>query len=122
VNIVQAVIHLFPDADPMQDFIVQDDSDGNGPYIAAWNLGDPQPTEAELQTAWEAYQQAEANKPPELTPLESMEAELTNTQLALTDTYEQLLASQDETTNVQIALVDVYEQLLAITDGGEANG
>ncbi|MNO46971.1 XkdW protein [compost metagenome] len=26
----------------------------SGPYIAVWNLDTPQPTEAELQAAWEA--------------------------------------------------------------------
>ncbi|CQR58406.1 XkdW family protein [Paenibacillus riograndensis] len=46
-----------------------------GPYIAVWNLDKPQPTEAELQAAWEAYQEAEANKPPELTGLEQLQKE-----------------------------------------------
>ncbi|MNI95550.1 XkdW protein [compost metagenome] len=35
----------------------------------------PQPTEAELQAAWEAYQEAEANKPPKLTELEQLQKE-----------------------------------------------
>jgi hypothetical protein len=46
-----------------------------GPHIAVWNLAAPQPTEAELQTAWEAYQEAEANKPPELTDVEKLQRE-----------------------------------------------
>lgn len=46
-----------------------------------------------------------------------LETELTNTQLALADTYEQLLSTQDENTNTQLALVDVYEQLLALQGG-----
>lgn len=40
-----------------------------------WNLLDPQPTEAELQAAWEAYQEAEANKPVELTEIEQLQQE-----------------------------------------------
>ncbi|MEC0264458.1 XkdW family protein [Paenibacillus anseongense] len=56
MNIPQAITHLFPQAVPFTDFIVQDDSDGNGPYIAQWNLEEPQPTEEELQAAWEAMQ------------------------------------------------------------------
>lgn len=46
-----------------------------GPYIAVWKLDAPQPTEAELQAAWEAYQEAEANKPPVLTEIEQLQQE-----------------------------------------------
>ncbi|MEK3900751.1 XkdW family protein [Paenibacillus sp. FSL R7-0179] len=46
-----------------------------GPYIAVWKLDAPQPTEAELQAAWEAYQEAEANKPPVLTEMEQLQQE-----------------------------------------------
>ncbi|KWX76036.1 XkdW family protein [Paenibacillus jilunlii] len=46
-----------------------------GPYIAVWNLDKPKPTEAELQAAWKAYQEAEANKPPELTEVEQLQKE-----------------------------------------------
>lgn len=46
-----------------------------GPFIAVWNLPEPQPTEAELQAAWEAYQEAEANKPVELTEIEQLQQE-----------------------------------------------
>jgi len=43
------------------DFILQNDSDGNGAYIAQWNSASPQPTEAEIETAhaeWQAEQDA----------------------------------------------------------------
>lgn len=56
MNISQAIMHLYPQALPMTDFIVQDDSDGNGPYIAQWNMEDPQPTLEDLQSAWNAMQ------------------------------------------------------------------
>ncbi|OAS17153.1 XkdW family protein [Paenibacillus oryzisoli] len=56
MNIAQAIMHLYPQSIPMTDFIVQDDSDGNGPYIAQWNLEDPQPTLDDLQSAWNAMQ------------------------------------------------------------------
>ncbi|WP_082726764.1 XkdW family protein [Paenibacillus riograndensis] len=126
MNIAQAILYLYPNADPMRDFMVQDNgpepalhpgaeeksrvryeikppeegekpvegvhyrygidynllTEGEdydiverGPYIAVWNLDKPQPTEAELQAAWEAYQEAEANKPPELTELEQLQKE-----------------------------------------------
>lgn len=53
-----ALRYLFPDANPLRDWIVQ--NDGDGPYIAVWNLPDAQPTEAELQAASDAYDAAKA--------------------------------------------------------------
>lgn len=40
-----------------------------GPYIAVWNLPDPQPTEAELQAAWDEIK----DLPPEPRPLTAEE-------------------------------------------------
>lgn len=135
MNISQAIMYLYPTADPMRDFIVQDNGaepvlregiDGlttyeirpleggetkyiegvhyhhavdfnqlvegehydiieRGPYIAAWNLDAPQPTEAELEAAWEAYLEAEANKPPELSEVEQLRTENTALQNRLQD-------------------------------------
>lgn len=50
------------------------------------------------------------------TELERIQTELTNTQVALTETYEQLLVAQEETINTQNALSDVYEQLLTMQE------
>ncbi|MEK3880179.1 XkdW family protein [Paenibacillus sp. FSL M7-0420] len=126
MNIALAIMYLYPDANSLHDFIVQDNgpepilrpgaetkarvryeiklpeiseqpvegvhyrhgidynllTEGEdydlverGPYIAVWKLKVPQPTEAELQAAWEAYQEAEANKPPVLTELEQLQQE-----------------------------------------------
>ncbi|GGG06710.1 hypothetical protein GCM10010912_59210 [Paenibacillus albidus] len=75
MNIASAILHLFPGKSPLKDFEIRDDSDGKGPYIAEWNLEEPQPTEEELQAAWEAYLEAEANKPPELTEMEKLQKE-----------------------------------------------
>lgn len=127
--------HLYPDASPIFDYMVQDDGtnyiirDGvdarkkiiirslsefepeevegvhyyylidynnfilgkdydiieRGPYIAAWNLDVPQPTEVELEAAWEAYLEAEANKLPELSEVEQLRAENTALQDRLQD-------------------------------------
>ena len=52
MNIAQAIIHLYPDSKPLIDFIVQDDSDGNGAYIASWNLSDEQPSPSQLEQAY----------------------------------------------------------------------
>lgn len=46
---------------PEVDFILQDNSDGNGAYIAQWNSASPQPAEAEIEAAhaeWQAEQDA----------------------------------------------------------------
>lgn len=104
MNIAQAIMHLFPQANLLQDFLVQDDSDGKGPYIAQWNLDAAQPTEEELQAAWEAYQAAEASKPPVLTAeqqisaLQAENAKLKNdnvaTMEAVAEVYEMLLKLQ----------------------------
>ena len=45
------------------DFVLQNDSDGNGTYIAKWNSDQPQPTEAEIETAhaeWQADHDSKA--------------------------------------------------------------
>jgi len=126
MNIALAIMHLYPNADSIRDFVVQNDGaeplhrDGadekgkvryeikqpgedeqpiegvhyrygidynlltegvdydlvdKGPYIAYWGLDVPQPTESELQAAWEAYLEAEANKPPDLTEVEQLQKE-----------------------------------------------
>lgn len=48
--------HLFPDANPLADYTLRDDSDGRGPYIdpKTWRLMDDMPTREELAEAWAA--------------------------------------------------------------------
>ncbi|WP_339189827.1 XkdW family protein [Paenibacillus sp. FSL P2-0121] len=159
MNIALAIMYLFPAADPMRDFAVQDNGpepklhpgaeekgqvlyeikqpdegeepvegihyrygiDYNlltegvdydiverGQYIAVWNLDAPQPTEAELQAAWTAYQEAEANKPPELTETEQLRADNAALLLELVQTQ----ARQDQAEQDQAAL------LLSLVEGG----
>lgn len=54
-----------------------------------------------------------------------LESQITDTQLALTEQYEENLALQEEVTNTQLALTEVYETMLAAeageeeTEGGE---
>ena len=46
-----------------EDFTLQDASDGKGAYIAQWNSDQPQPTEAEIETAhaeWQAEYDSKA--------------------------------------------------------------
>ena len=42
--------------DKYTDFVLQDDSDGNGVYIKEWNSDKPQPSEAEITTAHNEWQ------------------------------------------------------------------
>ena len=47
--------------DFMNDVMLQDDSDGKGAYIKAWNLNIPQPTDAQLSAQESAANTEEAN-------------------------------------------------------------
>ncbi|MFD1777000.1 XkdW family protein [Paenibacillus rhizophilus] len=160
MNIAQAILHLYPDADPLGDFEVwnvgpapvlhpgaedkgrvryeiKKPEDGEepvegihyryvvdfnrltegedydivdrGPYIAIWNLEAPQPTEEELQAAWEAYLEAEANKPPE-PPTEVEQLRADNAALLLE--LAQVQARQDQ------ADADAAALLLTLAEGG----
>ena len=56
------LVSLYPNAVPLDDFVLQDDSDGNGPYIKAWNaekLG-PAPTAETIASALAAPEPAAA--------------------------------------------------------------
>jgi hypothetical protein len=48
--IYHAIKHLFPGIEDHQ-FLLQDDSDGRGPYIAKWDHPSPQPTPQQIQAA-----------------------------------------------------------------------
>ena len=48
--------------------------------------------------------------------ISDLENQMTDTQLALCDTYEQNIALGDELTNTQLALCDTYEQNLALSE------
>ena len=49
------------DIDFTKDVMLQDDSDGKGPYIKEWNLDIAQPTEAQLSAQESAANTEEAN-------------------------------------------------------------
>ena len=49
------------DVDFMKDVMLQDDSDGKGPYIKEWNLDIAQPTDAQLSAQESAADTEEAN-------------------------------------------------------------
>jgi hypothetical protein len=55
MNIALAIQHIYPHADSLIDFKVQDDGDGKGQYIAEWNMAEPKPDGNQLKTAWIDY-------------------------------------------------------------------
>lgn len=79
--------YLYPNLTNGEDYFVL--NKGEGPYIASWNADMSQPTEAELQTAWE---QLQANPPVEpLSPIDELRLE------------NKLLKQQLEQTNADMA-------------------
>lgn len=115
LDIVKTVKYLYPQID-FNDFEVWDDGNGEGAYIKVWNLNSPLPTQQELEDAWEVVKDIDTSEPHVTDEVESLKVELINTQLALIETYEQLLSAQEESTYTQQALVDVYELLLGLMD------
>ncbi len=54
MNAALAILHLYPDASPLDDFRVV--SEDGIQRIEYWGIDAPIPTDEELQVAWEAYQ------------------------------------------------------------------
>ena len=50
-----AISYMYPDADPVTDYIVMDLADGNGAFIKEWNLEAAKPTDEELTQAYSAF-------------------------------------------------------------------
>lgn len=55
-----------------------------GQYIAVWNLSDPVPTQEELEAAWAAYEEAEADKVNQKTEVEVLQEEIARLQTIIT--------------------------------------
>ena len=47
MNLYNRILKLTPDVDP-KDFQLQDNSDGNGPFVASWTSSKKQPTADEI--------------------------------------------------------------------------
>jgi hypothetical protein len=71
-----------------------------GPYIAEWNLPVPQPTEAELQAAWEELQAL----PPEPEPL-TLEQQVEKLH-AIGEAQKELLLAQENTLKAQAEAIN----------------
>lgn len=109
MNIATAIMHIYPHAIPMKDFIVRDDSDDKGAYIAEWKLEEAQPTEEELKGAWE-YIQLHPSVP-ELSLEEKItQLEDENAGLALELAQSQIRFDQSEQAQADL--------ILALVEGG----
>ncbi|MDQ0927140.1 hypothetical protein QFZ25_001200 [Bacillus atrophaeus] len=76
--IYDAIKWKYKDADPTKDFIIQNDGDGS--YIAEWNIRAPIPTKEDLQAWWEELQQNPPYEPPD--QLELLAQQLSQEKLA----------------------------------------
>jgi hypothetical protein len=57
MELAHALKYLFPDINFLTGQVeIWDHADGSGPYIAVWNRPEPQPSWAELEAAWLAWQ------------------------------------------------------------------
>jgi hypothetical protein len=100
LNIVQVLQDKFPNAINGIDYMVRDDSDGNGAYLDVWNLTDPKPTDEELQAAWDDLQ---ANPP---VPPKS-EVQILGEQLVERDIQIMELESLNDTLGQQVVDHDI---------------
>ena len=61
MSMSDALYHLFPDAKD-GDWLLQNDLDGKGVYIAQWNRPEPQPNQGQIQSVSQAQREvANAN-------------------------------------------------------------
>lgn len=79
--------YLYPNLENGRDYILMDK--GEGPAIVSWNADAPQPTESELQSAWEQLQENPPVEP--LSPIDELRLE------------NKLLKQQLEQTNTDMA-------------------
>ncbi|KZE67000.1 hypothetical protein AWM68_19865 [Fictibacillus phosphorivorans] len=103
MDIAKTILHLYPDAVPLKDFTIMELLDGNGPFISEWNIAVPEPTNEELQAAWE-----EIKDIPPVIPKTEIEI--------LTEKNEQLekelaITKEDNIANM-LAITEIYEMVL----------
>lgn len=106
---------IYPQADFMREIVLQDDSDGKGAYIAQWHLAIPQPTEADIQVAYEAAiqteQQAETEKQTRMAAFQKTKDEAEQEWAALSKApsltpLEQSLLKQIEALRLRVAILE----------------
>ncbi|AGE63129.1 hypothetical protein AW03_012830 [Bacillus subtilis HJ5] len=98
--IAEAIMFKYPSADPTRDFIVQ--NDGEGSYIAEWNLRAPIPTQKELESWWEELQKNPPYKPPD--QVELLAQELSQEKLARKQLEELNKTLGNELSDIKLSL------------------
>lgn len=68
-SLALAILHLYPELKPDIDFVVVSEEDIQ--WIAKWNNEHPEPSDADLEAAWEDYLANPPEKP--LSELELMQ-------------------------------------------------
>jgi hypothetical protein len=53
MDLQRAVLKLFPEAVPHEDFLIVTNPETNSPELTVWNLDAPQPSEEELRLTWD---------------------------------------------------------------------
>ncbi|WP_274363703.1 XkdW family protein [Paenibacillus thermotolerans] len=105
MNKALAILFLYPNANPLVDFEVLDE--GDGPQLVRWEVKDengdivPEPTDAELFAAWEAYQ-ANPPEPPETDAQKIARLE------------QEIAVEREDKLMVMEALTEVYEKVLIL--------
>lgn len=105
MNIALAIKYMYPNAKTPQDFEVIDLNNGEPAFISEWNLSEPQPTEAELQAAWEQLQTLPPSQEPSTSKqLTSEQLESVNAMLALELAQVKIKINQQEQANADLLL------------------
>lgn len=73
MDINKALFHIYQNIQEGKDFMFK--NEGEGAYISEWKYDKPQPTEAELTTAWDEIM-AIPSPPSELDKLKKQQADL----------------------------------------------
>ncbi|AGA22037.1 MULTISPECIES: XkdW family protein [Bacillus] len=105
--IAEAIMFKYPSADPTRDFIVQ--NDGEGSYIAEWNLRAPIPTQKELETWWEELQKNPPYEPPD--QVELLAQELSQEKLARKQLEELNKTLGNELSDIKLSLLSLKGDL-----------
>jgi hypothetical protein len=106
VNIGRALLKLFPDADPLGDYTVVNDE--NGQQIIEWHLDDPIPSASEIEAAYAAAIEEDEQKSQEPTSEEKLE------QLSIENNDLKSRLEQAESDNITAlaAITELYEMML----------
>jgi hypothetical protein len=106
VNIGRALVWLFPDADPLSDYTVVNDE--NGQQIIEWHLDDPIPSASEIEAAYAAAIEEDANRAEQPTNEEKLE-QLT---VENDDLKTRLEQAESDNLTALAAITELYEMIL----------